>query len=96
MKAAEQYRLRKLNRELSLEGAAKILGVGIAFTNFLYGRKRRRFWLFAPFASLPFFFLNRIMKKERVNKYLRKFGLRTKAEIEAEKFQILGSRKNPL
>ena len=82
-------RLKKVNREVSLETAAKVINAGVAIAQFFLSRTRKKkLWILAPIVSIPYLAMNATLKRAPVVKILKKLGLRSKAEIVREKEEL--------
>lgn len=82
-------RLKKVDREVSLETAAKFINAGVVIAQFFLSRTRKKkLWILAPIVSIPYLVMNATLNRAPIVKILRKMGLRSKAEIIREKEQL--------
>ncbi len=78
------HRLDELEHEWDIERVSMLFSSGVAVLQFFSGRKKR-FWFFRPQVQIPLFILQRALSKTPVKAILRRFGFRSKEEIQAER-----------
>ena len=81
-------RIAELDREWDIERWLETNASSIAFAGVLMGIVGKRKWLMLPAVVLPFLFLHATQGWSPPVPLLRRFGVRTRNEIDAEKYAL--------
>lgn len=86
------YRLKELDREWDIERILEMNASALAFTGLLLGVTHNKRWLFVPAVVLPFLFQHAVQGWCPPVPLLRRFGVRTREEIDREKYALKALR----
>ena len=81
-------RIEQLDREWDLERVIETNAAGIALTGLIVGVLSSRKWLVLPAAVLGFLLQHALTRKSPPVQLLRRIGIRTRREIESEKYAL--------
>jgi hypothetical protein len=81
-------RIRELDQEWDIERWLEANAAGIALTGVFLGATRSKRWLVVPGLVLPFLLLHAVQGWCPPVPVLRRFGVRTRREIDSEKFAL--------
>lgn len=90
-----ERRIEALDREWDVERILEVNASLLAFTGLVLGVTRHPRWLALPAAVLPFLFLHGMQGWCPPLPVLRKLGVRTRGEIDREKYSLLLSLPRP-
>ncbi len=82
------YKIHELDKETDIENILERNASALAFIGVLLGAFWSIYWLILPGLVLPFLFLHAIQGWCPPIPILRKFGVRTRKEIDNEKFAL--------
>lgn len=91
-KAEISRRIEELEREWDMERLLETNASALAFTGLLLGVTRSRKWLLLPSIVLPFLFQHAIQGWCPPIPVLRRLGVRTRQEIDHEKYALKALR----
>lgn len=86
------YRIAELDREWDTERVLETNASALAFTGLVTAMLSDRKWLILPGIVLPFLFLHAVQGWCPPLPILRRLGIRTRKEIDAEKFALKALR----
>jgi hypothetical protein len=89
---AIERRLEELDREWDIERTLEMNASTVAFTGLLLGATVNKKWLIVPGIVLPFLFLHAVQGWCPPLPILRKMGIRTRQEIDREKYALKAIR----
>ena len=81
-------RIQELEQEWDIERMLECNASALAFTGLAFGTLFGKKWLLLPAAVLPFLFLHAVQGWCPPVPALRRFGVRTRREIDAEKYAL--------
>lgn len=85
-------RLGELDREWSVERVMEMKIAGVSFLGVVFGLLGRKRWLLLSGMLLPFLFQQSMEGSSAATRMLRRFGLRTRAEIDRERYALKALR----
>jgi hypothetical protein len=91
-KAEITQRIRELDREWDIERLLEMNASALALTGVFLGTTRSRKWLALPFVVLPFLLQHAIQGWCPPVPLLRRWGVRTRQEIDREKYGLKALR----
>lgn len=81
-------RIKELDREWDIERVLEINASALAFTGLLLGVAQNKRWLLLPSIVLPFLFQHAVQGWCPPVPLLRRLGVRTRQEIDREKYAL--------
>ena len=81
-------RIQELDREWDLERVLETSAAGAALAGVILTTLRSRFWLVLPAAALASLLQHSLTRRSIAVRYLRAMGIRTRREIDAEKYAL--------
>lgn len=81
-------RLRELDREWDVQRVIATFGSTLALAGFVLGLTRRRRWLILPTVALPMLVQHAVQGWCPPITLLRRLGIRTRSEIDREKYAL--------
>ena len=91
-KAAISSRIAELEREWDMERLLETNASALAFAGLLLGLTRNKKWLLVPSVVLPFLFQHAVQGWCPPVPIFRRFGVRTREEIDREKYALKALR----
>ncbi|HEY9685527.1 MAG TPA: hypothetical protein V6C52_00980 [Coleofasciculaceae cyanobacterium] len=85
-------RIEALEREWDIERVLEISASTLAFSGFMLGLTRNKSWFLVPGIVLPALFMHALQGWCPPVSLLRRMGIRTRREIDAEKYTLKGLR----
>jgi hypothetical protein len=89
---AISQRIQELEREWDIERVLETKASALAFTGLALGVTHNRKWLVVPAVVLPFLFLHAVQGWCPPLPVLRRLGVRTREEIDREKYALKALR----
>jgi hypothetical protein len=89
---AISQRIQELEREWDIERVLETKASALAFTGLALGVTHNRKWLIVPAVVLPFLFLHAVQGWCPPLPVLRRLGVRTREEIDREKYALKALR----
>ena len=86
------YRIKELEREWDIERMLEMNASAIAFTGLLLGITHNKRWFIVPGIVLPFLFQHALQGWCPPVPVLRRLGVRTREEIDREKYALKALR----
>ena len=94
--ASIERRIRELDREWDIERVLQVNASSLAFAGLMLGLRGSRKWMALPAVVLPFLFQHGVQGWCPPLPLLRRLGIRTRGEIDREKFALKALLDQPI